>query len=98
MKAILVIDKPESCTRCLLGIYYNKGWFCLATNKDIDVTDRYNIPECCPLKPMPKKMNTDGDDIEEDSYWQGWNDCIEEITDESNISDWFSKWLWRCGW
>lgn len=54
MKAILVIDKPESCTSCLLGIY-NKKWFCLKTNKDIDITDRYNIPEWCPLKPMPNK-------------------------------------------
>ena len=61
-KAILVIDKPESCTSCLLGIY-NKKWFCLATNEDINITDRYNIPKSCPLKPMPKKFN---DDVYED--------------------------------
>lgn len=78
MKAILLIDKSESCTGCLLGVY-NKKWFCLATNEDINITDRYNIPKSCPLKPMPQKYCTDGDDIEEDSYWQGWNDCLEEI-------------------
>ena len=33
----------------------------------------------CSLKPMPQKYCTDGDDIEEDSYWQGWNACLEEI-------------------
>ena len=55
MKAILVIDKAESCTSCLLGIY-NKKWFCLATNKDIDICDRYNIPTWCPLKPIPNEV------------------------------------------
>ena len=58
MKAILVVDKPESCTSCLLGIYY-KRWFCLKTLKDIDITDRYHIPEWCPLKPISKYVNTD---------------------------------------
>jgi len=33
----------------------------------------------CDLKPMPEKMRTDEDDIEEDSYCQGWNECIEVI-------------------
>ena len=33
----------------------------------------------CDLKPMPEMYRTNGDDIEEISYWQGWNECIEEI-------------------
>lgn len=37
----------------------------------------------CELKPMPQKMRTDADDIEEDSYWQGWNECIDAITGET---------------
>lgn len=37
----------------------------------------------CELKPMPEKYCTDGDDIEEDSYWQGWNECIDEILGET---------------
>ena len=87
MKAILVIDKPESCTGCLLAIY-NKKWFCLATNKDIDITDRYNIPDWCLLKPMPEKITRnvmEGTSCEEwqSLYDEGWNDCIEEI--EKNV-------------
>lgn len=87
MKAILVIDKPESCTGCLLAIY-NKKWFCLATNKDIDITDRYNIPDWCLLKPMPEKIThnvMEGTSCEEwqSLYDEGWNDCIEEI--EKNV-------------
>lgn len=89
MKAILVIDKAESCTGCMLGIY-NKKWFCLATNKDIDITDRYNIPEWCPLKPMPEKIE-EGEEpnikygISE--YAVGWNACLEEIENESNTGN-----------
>lgn len=37
----------------------------------------------CDLKPMPTKMRTDGDDIEENSYWQGWNECIDTIVGET---------------
>ena len=80
-KAILPIDKSESCTSCLLGIY-NKGWFCLGTNKDIDITDRYNIPEWCPLKPMPQKISKGNifmSAIERDT----WNACIDEILGET---------------
>ena len=33
----------------------------------------------CDLKPMPEKICPDGDDIEENSYWQGWNECIKEL-------------------
>ena len=88
MKAILVIDKPESCTSCLLGIY-NKKWFCLDTNKDIDICDRYNIPEWCPLKPMPQKKEAYAESYTDRAdefsckkhplYAQGWNECLEEI-------------------
>lgn len=84
MKAILVIDKAESCTSCLLGIY-NKKWFCLATNEDINITDRYNIPKSCPLKPMPTKKKTDStgtiDEYMLKGYDRGWNDCLKEICD-----------------
>lgn len=77
MKAILLVNKEESCTSCLLGIY-NKKWLCLATNKDIDVTDRYNIPTWCPLKPMPNRIEVCGEWISEE-YQKGWNACLEVI-------------------
>lgn len=82
MKAVLVIDKAESCTSCMLGIF-NKKWFCLATTKDIDICDRYNIPTWCPLKPLPQKGFGDADDIEQTSYFDGWNECLDEITGET---------------
>ena len=34
---------------------------------------------------MPDKMKTDANDIEEDSFCQGWNACLEEI--EKNVRE-----------
>lgn len=81
MKAILVIDDmPTDCEDCPFGYDYR----CFMTWKEFEEKEEnhiitYPIPKWCPLKPMPEKMRTDEDDIEEDSYYQGWNDCIEEI-------------------
>ena len=86
MKAILVIDKPESCTSCMLGIY-NKRWFCLATNEDINIADRYNIPKSCPLKPMPiKKEALMGMGKINFGKALGWNACLDAITGETEYN------------
>ena len=74
MKAVLIIDIPESCERCPLH-YFKQGDYCCPTRKLVD----YDYDMDCPLRPIPQKMRTDEDDIEEDSYWQGWNDCIDAL-------------------
>lgn len=89
MKAILVIDEmPKNCSDCWLhrNEYsdYEKVWEDICHNAEhechvLSKTNYIKRPSWCPLKPMPMEMRTDGDDIEEDSYWQGWNDCLEEI-------------------
>ena len=65
MKAVLVIDMPEDCA---------SGCPVMCRTRGIN-----HRPTWCPLKPMPQKFCTDANDIEEDSYCQGWNECIEEI-------------------
>lgn len=67
MKAILVID----------DISDKHLWKTLN-----DIFDRMKGYKCS-FKQMPQKFCTDGDDIEEDSYWQGWNECIDAITGET---------------
>lgn len=75
MKAILVIDVPmlddgrHLCNEC--PIWNKEHYFC---QYDFNMEAKG-----CSLKPIPQKMRTDADDIEEDSYCQGWNECIEEI-------------------
>lgn len=81
-KAILVIDMPKDCGHCQLSDFVDgDNCLCIGTDRKNNATE---IPKWCPLKPMPMKMRTDGDDIEEDSYWDGWNECIDEILGEQN--------------
>ena len=64
MRAILVIDMPESCDDCQLAYDYR----CFITWKEFEEKEEnyiisYPRPTWCPLKPMPKKFN---DDVYED--------------------------------
>lgn len=82
MKAILIINKPESCTSCPFS-FFNRNWFCLITNKDIDISNKYHIPEWCPLKPMPKEsIDMPNDEEYMKHYKRGRNDVIAEIKGE----------------
>ena len=71
MKSILVIETPKDCDECPL----NCECFCTILDEDAP----YSLKEkCgCPLKPLPKKKNTDfHPNI---VYANGWNDCLKEI-------------------
>ena len=87
MKAILVIDMPESCFDCPCESEYLCG---LARKELFYEADRK--PEWCPLKEMPNKRGklflTDRSQKDTElifkaaytnSYTDGWNACIEEI-------------------
>ena len=82
MKAILVIDMPNECDEC--PCLNRNLWQCQADIKRRSSDER---PDWCPLKLMPMKVRTDEDDIEVDSYWQGWNDCIEGLEKPETKSD-----------
>lgn len=82
MKAILVTDMPSNCIDCPCEYDYLT---CKAINHNLNYVDADNErPSWCPLRPLPQKYCTDGNDIEEDSYWMGWNECIDEILGETN--------------
>ena len=86
MKAILVMDMPNSCSKCkfmyefygvkkcqLLNILENGGKAIIST--DTLTTGR---KECCPLKPMPEKANHP-DWCDGGRYDKCYNTCIDEI-------------------
>ena len=75
MKAILVIDIPDNLKNHLNEVKVDV----IGTLNGQELFHRLNQP----LKPLPQKMRTDEDDIEEDSYWQGWNECLDEILGET---------------
>ena len=70
-KAILVI---ETDAKHIEDLYVETIWNDYVL---VDLGKEYHF------KPMPQKMRTDADDIEEDSYYQGWNDCLDEILGET---------------
>lgn len=81
-KAILVIDKmPNSCDECIVRCdgYTAKEY----SEKSI------KRPSWCPLKPMPKKKETDSTGTIEEymlkGYDRGWNDCLKEISGENYV-------------
>jgi len=79
MKALAIIGMPSACGSCWFCTSYG---LCFLGNREVSIYANKRDSEC-PLKPMPQQMKTDEDDIEEDSYWQGWNDCLDEIMGET---------------
>lgn len=88
MKAILVIDMPESCIDCK----FMKHGICLAYKSERRMNDEeyYSCdeikPSWCPLKQMPKKLDENdwhrmfgGLFSERIAKGMGWNACLEEI-------------------
>lgn len=81
-KAILVMDMPNKCNRCLL--FDDEYDLCVPTGKDVSGETK---PKCCPLREVPKKRRTKGKESENDQLCinAGWNACIDEILKEGVI-------------
>ena len=92
MKAILVIDMPKSCKECFLcGIGGEDlgQYVCSLTGEHSESPHLVG----CPLRPLPQKKV--GDDLyerygswtpsdEKEVYYRvGFNDCLDEITGET---------------
>lgn len=78
-KSILVIDTPSYCGVCDLCDIDNATYrdYCRATNNYIYTSD---IPDWCPLKPMPEKFTIYPGDMGASAYEaRGYNRCINEI-------------------
>lgn len=90
MKAILVIDMPTSCNTCQFCTKENSiDWYCERFDDYVDaINGKYHREAWCPLKPMPKKKETDSTGTIEEymlkGYDRGWNDCIDKILGEQN--------------
>lgn len=70
MKAILVIDKPESCDDCpLMHSYFDNGygWVkeCIGSGENDCIVFNKKIEDYCPLKPLPRKKEVEVNKIED---------------------------------
>ena len=81
MKAILVIDMPNSCEDCHLRFSGEPNEWCWVLKHGLDgINER---PSWCPLKPMPDRMDyVHGADINVNMFANGWNSCLNEIDPE----------------
>ena len=82
MKAMLIIDMPETCSVCPCAYITQEEKNCLAMDVlTIDVDEDKEKPTWCPLRPVPT-LKEDNSVIyipEYDGYLEGWNDCVREI-------------------
>lgn len=73
-KAVLVIDMPEKCAWCQLGRLFGTEGAAECTDTNRVNRNCESVPDWCPLRPMPEKMNCIPGEFED-----GWNACIDEI-------------------
>ena len=78
MKAILVIDMPDTCYHCPLESQMR----CVPRDKLIEFGEE-EMKKVCPLKPMPIKRVPDGSETDQIyGCYVGWNTCLKEIGDD----------------
>lgn len=96
MKAVLVIDMPNSCSECPCYSLnaQAKRFECdakLTLKGEIGVVELDKKPTWCPLRPLPPKLDANdwhrmfsGIFSEREAKGYGWNVCLDVITGESN--------------
>ncbi len=82
-KATLIIDMPNSCIECPFCNEENNS--CLAymnfkAQTIILLAKGQKKAIWCPLKPLPKQAKCYP--ANQEPYWDGWNDCLDEILGE----------------
>ena len=84
-KAILVLDKPNSCSECpLFGNHYSDMCCYALNNREINYPyPKDFVQDWCPLREPPERREEDYclDEFEE-GLACGWNECIDEILGE----------------
>lgn len=84
MKAVIVVDMPESCCNCkFYRFVHQDDWdrtetICTILGKMHD-NGIDSKPSWCPLKPLPER-----DKGMYALYSMGWNACLDEILGEDN--------------
>lgn len=84
-KAVLVMDMPESCSKCMFLYEFSGIKNCSLMNVMYGGASRLsqsNFTKCrhdkCPLRPMPEKDKRI-DTCLNKQYVRGWNACIDVI-------------------
>ena len=83
VKAILVMDMPESCADCKLAADDPRGLYCMFANDYYDGSDSSeDRASFCPLRELPKKIpepKSGYEIINRTLHRAGWNACLDKI-------------------
>lgn len=85
VKAVLVMDMPESCPDCR---FFESDWReCYAISKryNRDIMTEEAKPNWCPLRELPEKMpdlEHGYENVEKSIIRTGWNACLDAIAKE----------------
>lgn len=84
-KAVLVMDMPESCSKCKFMYEFQETKKCQLMNvlnngasKLSQSTFTEKRHDWCPLRKLPKKANHP-DYCDNGRFDKGWNACLDEI-------------------
>lgn len=86
MRAILVVEMPQGCMVCPIchESEMSGEYMCDGRNIEEYLMGFYGSkPDWCPLKPIPQKMEYEGEIDYEYGYIDGRNECIDEIMGET---------------
>ena len=85
-KSVLVIDKPKNCLECKFCGYIadKEDGFrsCFLIEHCFEERDAEEEYLMCPLRPLPHSKQMENRWFSDD-YSKGWNDCLAEITGET---------------
>lgn len=92
-KAVLVMDMPERCDKCLLLLKIpQKDGLALCLARPTSGQEEYNPkrekswrPDWCPLRKLPEKipdLEHGYENVEKSIIRTGWNACLDAIAKE----------------
>lgn len=85
MKVIAILNKPKSCSGCPFDHVEFAYEECRLSKRQLSDAESLQIPEWCEMKPMPQKKDTFGKlTFDKMAEYIGWNNCIDEITGETD--------------
>ena len=84
-KAILIMDMPERCEKCLLLLKIPQKRLALCLARPTSGQEEYNPkhekswrPDLCPLRELPEKSDHP-EHCDNGMFDAGWNECLDAI-------------------
>lgn len=85
-KVVLVMDMPESCSKC--GLHYKLPFETEVCCSELKAAPKEKRADFCPLRELPEKIHNDnGYDEYSDGWDTGWNACLDKILEKEDYEN-----------